>query len=210
MKVTKTNIHRLTIEKACGCQATREYEDPRYSKPMAEGKFIACTKHNKGAIAEFAGEMLVEALDKEAETAGKQHYSPMREQIEEGDTGGVTAQGESVQRMGVDNLPKRNTDGSPLQRRVKKDPTTITQLSVDRSDQRLPQRTSSADLAALQVADVDAGDGITMTGDIDTVAEDPRLSGVVAEGLGEIEDALDEMDMKDSGVPRSALAQAKD
>lgn len=204
MKVTKTNIHRLTIEKTCGCQATREYEDPRYSKPLAEGKFVACAKHNKGVIAEFAGEMLIEALDKEAETAGKQYFSPHR-QVEEGDTAGVTAQGESVQAMGVSGLPKRNNVEIPGRKR---DPLAITKVSVDRGETRT-SRTAS-DTGALQLADVDAGDGITMTGDIDTVEEDPRLTGLMAEGLGEIEDALDEMDMKDAGVPRSVLNKATD
>jgi hypothetical protein len=208
MKVTKTNVFRLTIEKACGCQATREYEDGRYTKPLVDGKFTPCDKHGRGAIAEFAGEMLVEALDKEAETAGKQHFSPMRE-IEEGDTGGVSASGESVQRLGVSNLPKRNTDGSPLQRRAKRDPLSITSVSIDRSDQKLPQH-SPVDTGALQVASIDTGDGITMTGDIDTVPEDPRLTGIMADELGGLEDALDEFDMKDAGVPRSVLNQAKD
>ena len=40
--------------------------------------------------------------------------------------------------------------------------------------------------------------------------EDPNLTGAMAEGLGEIEDAFDEDDMKDAGVPRSVLNQARD
>ena len=61
MKVTKTSVHRLTIEKTCGCQATREYQDVRYAKPLAEGVFTPCEKHEKNKlVSEFAGEMLLE------------------------------------------------------------------------------------------------------------------------------------------------------
>src|SRR5574337_1534666 len=114
MKLTKISIHRLILEKGCGCSATREYEDSRYTKPLADGKFTPCDKHkSQKAIVEFAGEMLLEALDKEAETVGKQAFMPVRPAIE-GD-GGVQAVGaESVQRMGV-NLPKMRERRDPLE-----------------------------------------------------------------------------------------------
>src|SRR5271168_34498 len=98
MKVTKTSVHRLTIEKGCGCKATREYEDVRYTKPLGEAFFIACEKHKlKKDFAEFAGEMLIEALDKEAETAGKT-VSVIRESTPTSLQG---TSGESIQSMGT-------------------------------------------------------------------------------------------------------------
>src|ERR1035437_10559081 len=115
MKVTRTSVHRLTIEKTCGCQATREFSDPSYAKPIGDSLFTACPKHGKGVIAEFAGEMLIEALEKEAETAGRTLYAPQR-QVAEGDNAGVQATAEaggSVQAMGM-TMPKTREKQDPL------------------------------------------------------------------------------------------------
>ena len=207
MKVIKTNVYRLEIERECGCKASGEYEDPRYLKIRGATATSLCTKHQaKSADAqEILEEMLLDALTMQAELASKQ-YAPMRREVDEGDSGGVVAVGESVQAMGATNLPKRSADGSP-RTRPKKDPMTITQVSVDRSDQRPLTRT-----AATAVSATEMGDGITITGDIiDPVAEDPALSGlVVSEIEGAIEEEMDAEDMKLGGVPRSALNQARD
>src|SRR5882724_8833909 len=104
MKVTKTSVHRLTVEKTCGCQATREYEDSRYTKPIGEGVFTACDKHEKNKlVSEFAGEMLLEALDKEAESAGKTPAVTYRESSPTSLSGTT---GESVSSMGAPNIPR--------------------------------------------------------------------------------------------------------
>jgi hypothetical protein len=77
MKVTKTSVHRLTIEKGCGCKATREYEDVRYTKPINEAEFLACDKHDKSkVVAEVIGEMLIESLEQAAETAKATTFCP--------------------------------------------------------------------------------------------------------------------------------------
>src|SRR5271154_5724438 len=102
MEVTKTSIHRLSIKKTCGCQAIREYADVRYVKPLGDGVFTACEKHEKNKlVAEFAGEVLLEALDKEALTAGKA-VSTFRESA----TALSGTVGESVTSMGAPNMPK--------------------------------------------------------------------------------------------------------
>jgi hypothetical protein len=209
MKVTKTNVFRLEIERDCGCKATREYEDARYQKGNGEGTTTLCDKHaSKSEDAqEILREMILDNLGMQAELAGKQ-YAPLRQDIEEGDTGGVTAQGETVQRMGV-NMPKRPDQTTA--NKPRRDPSTITQLSVDRADSRFPRTAAAAAPGGnLNLAAVDDSD-ITMDGSIETVPEDPRLSGLIAGELeGEIEAALDEKDMELNGVPRSALNQAKD
>src|SRR5271170_3431075 len=111
MKVTRTSVHRLTIEKTCGCQATREYEDVRYAKPLGEGVFTPCEKHEKNKlVAEFAGEMLLEALDKEAETAGKTFTA---ERVATPTSLSGTS-GESVQSMGAPIMPKTREKQDPL------------------------------------------------------------------------------------------------
>lgn len=209
-KVTKTSVHRFELEKTeCGCKAIREFEDTRYLKPLTDGVTFLCEKHAAKSedAQEARRESLLDMLSIKAEAEGKT-YAPFRQDIEEGDTGGVTAQGESVQRMGVTGLPKRPDQKTA--NKPRRDPTTITQISVDRGDPRLPKAAAaSASGGNLNLASVDDSD-ITMDGSIETVPEDPRLSGVVVAGLEGLDEALDEEDMNASGVPRSALSQAKD
>src|SRR5271157_1975065 len=110
MKVTKTSVHRLTIEKGCGCKATREYEDLRYTKALGEAEFVACEKHDKSkVVAEVIGEMLIESLEQAAETAKQNTFVPAQRRVEEGDMGGVVATSEaggSTQAMGMVMPPK--------------------------------------------------------------------------------------------------------
>jgi hypothetical protein len=193
MKVTKTSVHRLTIEKTCGCQATREYEDARYTKPIGEGTVTACVKHNKGAVAEFAMEMLLEALDKEAETAGKNVVA-----VRESATTMSGTSGGSVTSMGAPNVPKS---------REKRDPLSPRTASFDRPNLNLPQNP----FGNLNVAQGDLTDdeineaGITMTGDIDGVAQDPRVDAALGEGIKLLEDVFDDEDVKAGGVDRTLI-----
>ena len=186
-------MHRLTVEKTCGCQATREYEDARYQKPMADGAFTPCDKHRAAkAVVEFAGEMMLESLDKEAETLGKAPApapGPARHVVD-GDNAGVQAQGESVQAMGM-TMPRT---------RERRDP-----LAVTTRTRPAPERSHAP---ALTTAAADDDAGITITGDIDAAPEDPRLSSLVEDALMG-DPALDAMDMKDAGVPQRALQDGK-
>jgi hypothetical protein len=204
MKVTKTSIHRLTIEKTCGCKATREYEDTRYTKPIAESQFLACPKHNKGAVAEFAGEMLVEALDKEAETAGKNTFVPAQRQVAEGDQGGVVATSEaggSTQAMGMVMPPKIREKQDPLKPRT---------ASFNRPNSRLPQNTSptgNLNIAAhedISPEELEA-EGITMDGSIEGVPEDPDVDNALSRDLSRIDEILDDDDSKLGGVSQTLV-----
>jgi len=203
MKITKTSVHRLTIEKTCGCQATREYEDVRYTKPIAEAQFSACPKHNKGPVAEFAADMLIEALDKEAETAGKTAFVSFR-QVAEGDTGGLVATAEvggSVQAMGV-NMPKRREPRDPLK-----------QSTLIRPAPTGPRPQNTGNLNMAHAEDLTPEEleeaGITMTGDIDGVPADPNVDDAVTTGLSEMSDYLDAQDAKEQGVPLRVLNAAE-
>jgi hypothetical protein len=195
MKVSKTSVHRLTIEKTCGCQATREYEDTRYTKPLAEGVFIACLKHNKGAIAEFAGEMLIEALDKEALEAGKTVVATRAETQTSlsGTTGG------SVTSMGTVNVkPREKVD--PLKPRTAR---------FERPDLRHPQNTNFGNLNVAQHDDISEeeleAEGITMNGSIDDVPEDPKATAALNSDLDQIEDLLDGDDIREGGVSQTLI-----
>lgn len=184
MKVTKTSVHRLTVEKGCGCKATREYEDVRYAKPIGEGVFTACDKHKlKKDFAEFAGEMLIEALDKEAESAGK-NAVVLRESTPTALQG---TSGESVQSMGI----------SPRVRE-KRDPLKTSTISRPAPSGPRPQNTGNLNVAPpADLTDEEmANEGITMDGDIEGVAADPRVDEALESGLREMDAVFDE----DAGV----------
>lgn len=208
MKVTKTSVHRLTIEKGCGCKATREYEDVRYTKPLGEATFIACDKHKlKKDFAEFAGEMLIEALDKEAETAGKNTFVQSHRQVAEGDNAGVQATSEaggSVQAMGMTMPPKI---------REKRDPLASKTATVNRDAGRLPQNRDLHPTGNLNTAGYEVDlekEGITMDHNIDDVEADPRVDAVMQSELRQLEEIFDDEDQGAQGVPASALRQAVD
>jgi hypothetical protein len=195
MKVTKTSVHRLTIEKTCGCQATREYEDVRYVKPIGEGVVTACLKHNKGAVAEFACEMLLEALDKEAETAGK-NVIVARETA----TALSGTSGGSVTSMGAPNVPKSREKVDPLKPKT---------AHFDRPDMRRPTNTQYGNLNIANHDDLTDEElqeqGITMTGDIDGVPQDPRVDAALGEGLKDLENIFDDEDAKAGGVSQKLI-----
>jgi hypothetical protein len=196
MKVTKTSVHRLTIEKTCGCQATREYEDVRYTKPTGEGVFTACQKHNKGAVAEFAGEMLIEALDKEAESAGK---APAAAAHTETATSLSGTTGGSVTSMGAPNVKPRE----------KRNPLESKTARFERPDLRHPQNTNFGNLNVAQHDDLSEEElveaGITMNGSIDDVPEDPKATAILNRDLSQIEDMLDEDDVREGGVSTTLI-----
>src|SRR5271156_1375224 len=196
MKVTKTSVHRLTVEKTCGCQATREYEDIRYAKPLAEGVFTACEKHEKNKlVAEFAGEMLLEALDKEAENANKVPVVAHRESATT--LSGTT--GESMTSMGAPVMPKTREKRNPLESKNAK---------FDRPDAHRPSNTRYGNL---NVAEEDISpeeldeEGITITGDIDGVPQDPRVDAALGAGLQQLEDVFDAEDTKSGGVSQTLI-----
>ena len=202
MKVSRTSVHRLTIEKNCGCKATREYEDLRYTKPLGEGAFLACEKHEKQkALIEFIGETMIELLDKEAETAGKAPVVAARAEVTTS-MSGTSTDGGAVTSLGI--------DPNTIKTRVPVDPLKQHTARFDRPDMRRPQNTSPT--GSLNVAGhEDLTDeemqeaGITMNGSIDDVPEDPNTSAKVAEDLGDLESILDDDDVRSSGVSQRLI-----
>src|SRR5271170_4785980 len=196
MKVTKTSVHRLTVEKTCGCTATREFADVRYAKPIAEGVFTPCEKHEKNKlVSEFAGEMLIEALDKEAESAGKTVVTHR-----ESATALSGTSGESVTSMGAPNIPKTREKRNPLEAK---------NARFERPDAKRPSNTAYGNLNVADQDDISPeeleAEGITMSGSIDDVPEDPRATAVIQRDLNQIEDILDDDDVKSSGVSKTLV-----
>ena len=198
MEVTKTSVHRLTIKKTCGCEATREYADVRYAKPLAEGLFTPCEKHEKNKlVSEFAGEMLLEALDKEAENASK---APTASTHRESATTMSGTSGESVTSMGAPNIPKTREKRNPLETKTAR---------FERPDAHRPSNTAYGNLNVADQDDISpeelGAEGITMSGSIDDVPEDPRATAVIQRDLNQIEDILDDDDVKSSGVSKTLV-----
>lgn len=196
MKVTRTSVHRLTVEKGCGCAATREFAEARYTKPLGEGVFTACEKHEKNkALAEFAGEMLLEALEKEAEIAGKT-VSVSRESA----TAIAGTTGESVTSLGAPLVPKS---------REKRDPLTVRAARFERPDLHKPSNlplTGHLNVAHEDISPEELeAEGITMDGSIDGVPEDPRVDAQLHHDMSRIDEVLDEDDMKAGGVSQTLI-----
>ena len=105
--------------------------------------------------------LLVNAID--ALEEGKKALPVYRNAVAEGDTGGVSAQGESVQALGVTNLPNR----------PRRNPLEVSQLNAHRQGIRGSKSLSKSD-----------DDGtVEITGDIDEANEDPKISEVLESTL---------------------------
>ena len=155
------------------------------------------TKHKKNKlVAEFAGEMLIEALDKEAEAAGKAPAVATRAETVtslSGTTGG------SVTSMGTVNVkPREKVD--PLKPRTAK---------FERPDLRHPQNTNFGNLNVAQHDDISEeeleAEGITMNGSIDDVPEDPKATAALNRDLNQLEDMLDDDDVREGGVSQTLI-----
>jgi hypothetical protein len=69
MKVEKTNVHRLSVERECGCRAVREFSDPQYKDAIAEAVYSPCKKHKANKdLADMMTMIMVEDVNREAET----------------------------------------------------------------------------------------------------------------------------------------------
>ena len=207
MKTKKTNVFRLELEKDnCTCRIAREYSDPRYTTPISEPVFTACEKHAANEmIAEFAQEMMVEALANEAANAGKTYVPPNFRQVDEEGGGGIVATGESQEVITGINLPKRPQQQNNGPRR---DPLSITQVQVDRP-QRSTMKTaaSGGDFGNLAVAQSevvkDVETGVEISTDIGVeVPEDPNLSAYLDDTMGGLGDMLDQDDAKIQGTTK--------
>lgn len=86
MKVTKTAIHRLSVDMSCGCKMYAEFEDAQCKKPIGpapEGSepdvdkiFKACSKHEKDSSLSMLEFIIGERLDEAIDTAQKAPAQP--------------------------------------------------------------------------------------------------------------------------------------
>ena len=208
MKVTKTTIYRLEVERDCGCKGVKDYEDGRYQKGMSDGVTVLCEKHSKKSedAQEILQEMILDTLTMQAEQAGKQFYAPMQRQVAEGDTGGLVATGESVQAMGA-HMPKPMTG-------PRRDPTEVKQIAVDRPTVRTKTAGAAGNMGNLVIAGagevIEGEDGIEISNETGVEAtEDENLSGYLDDALNGLSDVLDQQDAKMQGVPQKYIQEGQ-
>lgn len=197
MKLTKTTVYRLEMERDCGCTAAREYEDGRYTKPLAEGTTTLCEKHSGKSedAQEILREMILDTLTMQADASGKQ-YAPLRQDfIEEGDSGGVIATGESVQVVAK----------APVQRKgPRRDPLASHHAQVNRPAPKSAAAVAGTGDLNLAGTDIDFGQGEIGA----EAAEDPRLSNFLENELDGLA-ILDQDDAKSQGVSQKDLASGE-
>lgn len=107
MKVTKSAIHRLSVDMSCGCRMYAEFEDaqckkpigpaPEDSEPDVDKVFKACAKHEKDASLSMLEFIISERLDEAIETAQKTPVQPTHQYTAPVDIQSSTLIGDSVQ-----------------------------------------------------------------------------------------------------------------
>ena len=166
MKVSKTVVHRLTVDMACSCRIYAEFADVQCKEPLNSDEdggyrkvFTSCEKHSKDvalAMLEFfIGERLDEAVEAAKTTPVQPTHRYAAPGIEEGDTGGVVATGETVQSVAKVNIRNRPQD-----------PTAIKTLQVDRPTGKRAKGSSKGlevepMMAEIQIEEVDEDENIT-------------------------------------------------
>ena len=204
MKVEKTNVHRLTVERECGCKATREYSDPQYKVAIAEAAYTPCKKHKaKEDLADMMGMIMREDVDREAQNNAAPTYAPMRVPNAQPATLDDSS-GESITSTPITRRPARvqaapvANGGVPApQQGPRRDPTQVRTVNRDRSG--LSRRAAVAGRApvasvtvtnpagarrpqTVQVGEVElATPGIDI--DMDGVPEDPRVTALAESAL---------------------------
>ncbi len=207
MKVEKTNVHRLTVERECGCKAVREYTDPQYKEAIAEATYVPCKKHKaKEDLAEMMGMILKEDVDREAEKNAAPTYAPLRTPAATpaslDGSSGEQVTSTPITRPRVAAAPVANAGGNvpPAQAGPRRDPTQVRTVNRDHANVgRRAQIAGRAPVTSVTASSPAAGGSnrrqVTQVGDIELatpgfdlditedVPEDPRATRLVEAAL---------------------------
>lgn len=210
MKVEKTHVHRLSVERDCGCRAVREFKDPQYKDAIAEAIYSPCKKHKASKdLSDMMGMILVEDVNREAETqaaaATPTHLHPIPVATPTSLDG---SSGETVTSIPIQRRPPRvhvapaggTGGGAPApQNGPRRDPTQVRTVNRDHSGAGLSRRAAIAGRTPVT--------GVTVTNpagrrpntvtvgeveletpgmdilDMDGVPEDPRVTRLAEDAL---------------------------
>src|SRR5208282_1925594 len=146
MKVEKTNVHRLSVERECGCLAVREYRDPQYKDAISDAEYVPCKKHKaKNDLQEMMQMIMVEDLEREATTtaavtAAERPHHPIPTATSLDGSSGETVTSTPINRRSVraaslaEHLlaPAPASGGAPLpQNGPRRDPTQVRTINRD-------------------------------------------------------------------------------
>jgi|SRR5579863_851441 len=208
MKVEKTNVHRLSVERECGCTAVREFKDPQYKDAIAEAEFEPCKKHKaKPDLAEMMKMIMTEDVNREAENNAKPTYAPMRTPTAvptslDGSAGETVTSTPIVRRPGPPRVAVAPAGGGvpAPQAGPRRDPTQVRTVNRDHSGAGVGPRGRIAGKApvtgvtvqnpagrrpqTVQVGEVELSTpGMDLDLDMDGVPEDPRVTALAESAL---------------------------
>jgi hypothetical protein len=213
MKVEKTVVYRVTVERECGCTAVKEFKDPQYKEAITEAGYEPCKKHkaNKDLV-DMMGMILKEDVQREAESSARPAYAPMRP-VAGQPTSLDGSTGESVTSIPIDRskLPRAvaapaaagaGANVPPATQGPRRDPTQV--RTVNRDHASMGRRGASSGRApvtavtttnpagarparraqTVQVGEVELQTpGMDIDIDMDGVPEDPRVTALAENAL---------------------------
>lgn len=207
MKVEKTNVHRLTVERECTCKATREYRDAQYKDPIADGVYEPCKKHKaKPDLSEMMGMIMLEDLERESQVQAAPTYAPLRTPQAtpsslDGSSGeAVTSTPINRPRTRVASAPVANGGVPASQNGPRRDPTQVRTVNRDHNfSSRRAQIAGRAPVTSVTASSPAAGGSnrrqVVQVGEIelatpgldidmtDDVPEDPRITRLAESAL---------------------------
>jgi hypothetical protein len=205
MKVEKTNVHRLSVERECGCKAVREFSDPQYKEAIAEASYAPCKKHKaKPDLQEMMQMIMTEDVNREAEnqTAAASHprhpIPTATTTTLDGSSGEtVTSIPISRPRPRVQVAPAGGGGAPASQSGPRRDPTQVRTINRDHNVGRRAAVTGRTPVTGVTVTNpagprrpntVQVGEveletpGMDIL-DMDGVAEDPRITRLAEDAL---------------------------
>jgi hypothetical protein len=206
MKVEKTNVHRLSVERECGCRAVREFRDQQYKDAIAEAIYSPCKKHKANKdLTDMMGMIMVEDVNREAESqaAVPTHLHPIPVATKTTLDG---SSGETVTSIPIARRPARvhvapaggGGGGAPVsQNGPRRDPTQVRTINRDHNVGRRAAVTGRTPVTGVTVTNpagprrpntVTVGEveletpGMDIL-DMDGVPEDPRVTRLAEDAL---------------------------
>jgi len=206
MKVEKTNVHRLSVERDCGCRAVREFRDPQYKDAIAEAIYSPCKKHKANKdLSDMMGMILVEDVNREAESLSAVpvppthlHPIPVTTSLDGSSGETVTSIPITRPRPRVQVAPASGGGGAPVsQNGPRRDPTQVRTINRDHNVGRRATAAGRTPVTGVTVTNpagarrpntVQIGEveletpGMDIL-DMDGVAEDPRVTQLAESAL---------------------------
>ena len=175
MQVYIGTMHRIIIEKKCGCRVSQEFKDAIMKQPDGEATYKPCTKHKKGVVGEVIKELMLEVLENKAE----EHHSKTVIAIAEANATSRTGESETPAEA-----PKPVGEGAASETRVPiKVGGKVVQVGAKPESQRPGLRRAATATAKTTPAAVSARKAAAAAGTSNAI--DAELAGATGPTAGE-------------------------